>query len=139
MMIRPSSAATLQNACTVAGRGSLPVGLSGSVTTTERISRPAALASATVAASPAGSQMPPSPGAAGTQCGRTPIRLAGAAYLPQPGRGTATSAPIASSRPNSSGLLPGPQTTEPGLVGSPRRCQYPAAAERSAPHPATGP
>src|ERR1039457_5150353 len=53
--------------------------------------------------------------------------------------GTATSAPMASSRPNSSGLLPGPQTTELALVGRPRLVQEPAAAWRSAISPATGP
>jgi len=39
------------------------------------------------------------------------------------GPGTATSAPMASNSANSSGLLPGPHTTELGLVGSPRRSQ----------------
>ena len=36
-------------------------------------------------------------------------------------------------------LAAGPAMTEPALVGSPRRCQYPAAAARSAGCPATGP
>src|ERR1700685_4485661 len=138
MMIRSCSAATAQKARTVAGRGSLPVGLSGSVTTTDRISRPAALAEVTAAASASGSQMPPSPGAAGTKRASAPPRPAWAAYLTQLGGGTATSAPVASSRPNSSGLLPGPQTTEPGLVGRPRRSPYPAAGARRAGSPDTG-
>ena len=46
---------------------------------------------------------------------------------------------MASSRAYSSGLLPGPHTTWPALVGRPRRAQYPAAACRSASCPATGP
>ena len=39
------------------------------------------------------------------------------------GSGMATSAPRASSRPNNSGLLPGPDTTASGAVGRPRRVQ----------------
>ena len=46
---------------------------------------------------------------------------------------------MASSNPNSSALLPGPQTTLAGPVGVPRRVQYPAAASRSSGRPATGP
>src|SRR3984957_19664262 len=46
---------------------------------------------------------------------------------------------MASSSAYSSALLPGPATTDSGLVGSPRRDQYPAAAARSSGEPATGP
>ena len=79
MMIRSCSAATWQRADTLAGRATRPVGLSGSVSTTAPIRRPACCAAVTVAARPAASQMPPSPGGTGTKCGWTPSMLAWAA------------------------------------------------------------
>ena len=79
MMTRSCSRATAHSARTLAGLASRPVGLSGSVRTTAPIRRPACRAAATARASPAAPHTPPSPGGAGTKCGRTPIMAAWAA------------------------------------------------------------
>ena len=51
-----------------------PVGLSGTVATTEPIRRPAARAASMARTSGAGSQMPPSPAGVGTKYGTAPSR-----------------------------------------------------------------
>ena len=79
MMTSPWAAATSQNAATVAGDAARPVGLSGRVTTTERIGCPAAAAARAAAARASGSGIPPSPAGVGTKCERVPVSAACAA------------------------------------------------------------
>ena len=68
-MTSPQAPATSQNAAIVAGDATRPVGLSGRVTTTERIGRLAAAAASAAAARASGSGIPPSPGGGGHEMG----------------------------------------------------------------------
>jgi hypothetical protein len=79
MTIRSYLVATSARFSAVAGSPNRPVGLSGTVASTEPIRRPAARAPSIARTSEAGSQMPPSPAGVGTKCGRAPIRPAWAA------------------------------------------------------------
>jgi len=122
------SAANLQRACARwAGRASRPVGLSGSVSNPPHLCAAAPDAPRLQwAARPRRPHTPPPP--------RSPrpgtARRAGArracvlGAVADPLGWARDVAPMASSNPNSSALLPGPQTTSVGAVGVPRRAPY---------------
>ena len=76
MTIRSCASATEHRARTAAGEASRPLGLSGSVTMTERIWRPSALAADTARASCSASGTPAVPG---TKCASRPDSAACAA------------------------------------------------------------